>query len=182
MRLSDWQASPQGQKVMTDKVASAYGPALAVIGAEPDPVAHIVWGEEPDRRYVILAAADAGLVIVNVRVNVPQEGPRASAKLVRWSRVQVGEVSVEAHHGRRHVTSQIESVVLQGTDEEADEIGAFVAHVLGRIDGRVVSPATGPSRAAEPGGDASADADVESNARSISSLVPIELPATTDPV
>lgn len=181
MRLSDWQASPRGQKVMTDKVASAYDPALAVIGAEPDPVAHIVWGEEPDRRYLILAATDAGLVIVNVRVNVPQEGPRASAKLVRWSRVQVGEVSVEAHHGRRHVTSQIESVVLQGTDEEADEIGAFVAHVLGRIDGRVVSLATGPSRAAEPGGDASADADVESNARSISSLVPIELPATTDP-
>lgn len=180
MRLSDWQASPRGQKVMTDKVASAYGPALAVIGAEPDPVAHIVWGDDPDRRYVILAAADAGLVIVNVRVNVPQEGPRASAKLVRWSRVQVGEVSVEAHHGTRHVTSQIESVVLQGTDEEADEIGAFVAHVLGRIDGRVVSPATW--RVAVPDDQASGDAEVDSNARSVSSLVPIELPASTDPV
>ena len=37
MRLSDWQASPQGQKVMTEKVASAYGPAMAVIGAEAGP-------------------------------------------------------------------------------------------------------------------------------------------------
>lgn len=180
MRLSDWQASPRGRKVMTDKVASAYGPALAVIGAEPDPVAHVVWGDDPDRLYVMLAAADAGLVIVNVRVNVPQEGPRAAAKLVRWGRVQVGELSVEAHHGRRHVTSQIEGVVLQGTDEEADEIGAFVAHVLGRIDGRMVSPAHEPRRPAT-GGQASADAEAESNARSVSSLVPIELPASTDP-
>ncbi|HVQ22652.1 MAG TPA: hypothetical protein VMT36_05220 [Candidatus Saccharimonadia bacterium] len=167
---------------MTDKVASAYVPALTVIGAEADPVAHVVWGDDPDRRYVILAAADAGLVIVNVRVNVPQEGPRAAAKLVRWSRVQVGEVSVEAHHGRRHVTSQIESVVLQGTDEEADEIGGFVAHVLGRIDGRVVSPGHEPGSAATRGQDPSADDDVESNTRSVSSLVPIQLPASTDPV
>ena len=182
MRLSDWQASPRGQKAMTDKVASAYGPALAVIGAEPDPVAHVVWGDDPDRRYVILAAADSGLVIVNVRVNVPQEGPRAAAKLVRWSRVQVGEVSVEAHHGRRHVTSQIESIVLQGTDEEADVIGAFVAHVLGRIDGRVVSPTHEPSSAPIPTGEASAVGESGSNARSVSSLVPIELPASTDPV
>lgn len=182
MRLSDWQASPRGQNVMTDKVASAYGPALAVIGAEPDPVAYVVWGDDPDRRYVILAAVDAGLAIVNVRVNVPQEGPRAAAKLVRWSRVQVGELSVEAHHGRRHVTSQIESVVLQGTDEEADEIGAFVAHVLARIDGRFVSPVHEPWRATDPRGEPSVEGEVESNARSVSSLVPIELPASTDPV
>ena len=178
MRLSDWQASPRGQKVMTDKVASAYGPALAVIGAEPDPVAHIVWGDDPGR-YVILAAADAGLVMVSVRVNVPQEGPRAAAKLVRWSRVTVGEVSVEAHHGRRHVTSQIENVVLQGTDEEADEIGGFLAHVLGRIDGRLVSPIHDAWSAATRAGEAAADGDPESNARSVS-LVPIELPASTD--
>ncbi|HEY8199461.1 MAG TPA: hypothetical protein VIF44_06780 [Candidatus Limnocylindrales bacterium] len=181
MRLSDWEASPHGLKVMTDKVASAYGPALAVSGAETDPVAHVVWGDDPDRRYVILAAADAGLVIVNVRVNVPQEGPRAAAKLVRWSRVQVGELSVEAHHGRRHVTSQIESVVLQGTDEEADEIGAFVAHVLGRIDGRLVSSDHEARRAANAASEPAADGEVDSNTRSVSSLVPIELPASTDP-
>ncbi len=180
MRLSDWQASPQGQKVMTEKVGSAYGPALAVLGAEPDPEAHIVWGDDPDRSYVILVVADPGLIIVNVRVNVPQEGPRAAAKLVRWGRVQVGELSVEAHHGRRHVTSQVESIVLQGSDEEADEIGGFVGHMLARIDGRAVPRANlvhRPRRRLKP----RPTGKSESNKRSVSTLVPIELPASTDP-
>ena len=180
MRLSDWQASPQGQKVMTEKVGSAYGPALAVLGAEPDPEAHIVWGDDPDRSYVILVVADPGLIIVNVRVNVPQEGPRAAAKLVRWGRVQVGELSVEAHHGRRHVTSQVESIVLQGSDEEADEIGGFVGHMLARIDGRAV-PQGKPRASSKAPPKASADRQEESNKRSVSTLVPIELPASTDP-
>ena len=180
MRLSDWQASPQGQKVMTDKVGSAYGPALAVLGAEPDPEAHIVWGDDPDRSYVILVVADPGLIIVNVRVNVPQEGPRAAAKLVRWGRVQVGELSVEAHHGRRHVTSQVESIVLQGSDEEADEIGGFVGHMLARIDGRAV-PQGKPRASSKAPPKAPAERVEESNKRSVSTLVPIELPASTDP-
>jgi hypothetical protein len=182
MRLSDWQASPHGQKAMTDKVAAAYRPAMAVLGTEPDPVAHVVWGDDPGVRYVILAAGEAGLVVVNVRVNVPQEGPRAAAKLVRWSRVQVGELSVEAHHGHRYVTSQVENHVLQGADEDADAIGIFVAHVLARIDGRVVLASGAASGArAEPVGEAEADPLDESNKRSVSSLVPIELPASTDP-
>jgi hypothetical protein len=176
MRLSDWEASTRGQKVMTDKVGSAYGPALAVLGTGPDPEAHVVWGDDPDRNYTILAVADAGLAIVNVRVNVPQEGPRAAAKLVRWSRVQVGELSVEAHHGRRHVTSQVEGIVLQGSDEEADEIGGFVAQLMARIDGRAV--AQGKARASSKA--PAADRPAESNKRSVS-LVPIELPASTDP-
>lgn len=182
MRLSDWQASPRGQKVMTEKVAAAYLPAMAVLGTEPDPVAHVAWGDDPDVRYVILAVGEAGLVVVNVRVNVPQEGPRAAAKLVRWSRVQVGELSVEAHHGHRHVTSQVENHVLQGTDEEADAIGAFVAHLLARIDGRVLPSFGGSSAvAAEQAGEPDDDAAGESNRRSVSSLGPIALPASTDP-
>ena len=39
-------------------------------------------------RYMILVPTPAGLLQVHVRVNVPQEGPRASGKLVRWNRVQ----------------------------------------------------------------------------------------------
>ncbi len=179
MRLSDWRSSPQGEKVMTEKVASAYGPAMAVLGAEADPVAHVVWGDDPDRRYLVLVASQAGLIVVHVRVNVPQEGPRASAKLVRWSRVQVGELSVEAHHGHRHVTSQIENTVLQGTDDDADQIGSFVAHVLARIDGRAPDEAgTGSPRA---GRRKKAEPEPISNRRSVSIGKPIELPATTDP-
>ena len=184
MRLSDWQASPWGQKVMTEKVASAFAPALAVLGAEPDPEAHVVWGDDHEIRYVILALADAGLIVVNVRVNVPQEGPRAAAKLVRWSRLQVGELSVEAHHGHRHLTSQVEGIVLQGSDEDADEIGAFIGRLLAGIDGRLVvsgAPAPGPA-APLAGSPSERRGSRESNKRSVSTLAPIELPATTDPV
>ena len=181
MRLSDWRASPQGEKVMTDKVASAYGPAMAVLGTPDDPVAHVVWGDDPSQRYVILAVSDAGLVVVHVRVNVPQEGPRASARLVRWSRVQVGELSVEAHHGHRHVTSLIENLVLQGTDEDADEIGAFIAHVVAYIDGRPpVSSTKGTAVAAAASPDDEASSD-EPNIRSVRVRGPIALPASTDP-
>jgi len=178
MRLSDWRSSPQGEKVMTDKVASAYGPAMAVLGVDVDPVAHIVWGDDPDHRYLMLVASQAGLIVVHVRVNVPQEGPRASAKLVRWSRVQVGELSVEAHHGHRHVTSQIENTVLQGTDDEADQIGGFVGHVLACIDGR--APADADARSAAGRRQPKGDPAPLSNRRSVSTGKPIELPATTD--
>lgn len=137
MRLSDWRATARGTKVMTDKVAAAYRPALAVLGSPIDPEAFVAWGDDPDARYTILAASNAGLIIVNVRVNVPQEGPRASAKLLRWGRVQVGELAVEAHHDHRYLTTQMEGYILQGVDEAADQIGAWVAHVLARIDGRL---------------------------------------------
>lgn len=138
MRLSDWRATERGQAVMTAKVAAAFAPALGVLGAPPDPVAFVAWGDDPNARYTIMAATDAGLIVVNVRVNVPQEGPRAAARLIRWGRVQVGELSVEAHHGHRYLTTQIEGYVLQGVDAAADQIGTWVAHLLACIDGRVV--------------------------------------------
>ncbi|HEY8167377.1 MAG TPA: hypothetical protein VIF84_01565 [Candidatus Limnocylindrales bacterium] len=181
MRLSDWQATPRGQQVMTEKVRAAYGPAMAVLGAPADPISHLVWGDDAEHRYLIFAVADAGLVIVNVRVNVPQEGPRASAKLVRWGRLTVGELSVEAHHGHRHVTSQIEGVVLQGSDDDADEIGAFVAEVLARIDGRTTSLAAAAEGGSRRSGRRSSAKAPDPNARSVSSMVPIELPAPTEP-
>jgi len=144
MRLSDWRATAPGHRVMTAKVAAAYEPALAVLGAPVDPVAFVAWGDDPDTRYTILAASDGGLVIVNVRVNVPQEGPRAAGKLIRWSRVQIGELAVEAHHGHRYLTAQVEGYILQGVDDSADQIGAWVAHVFARIDERVSDGAAAP--------------------------------------
>lgn len=172
MRLSDWRATERGERVMSDKVAAAFTPALAALGAEPDPIAHVVWGDDPDVRYAILAVADAGLLVVHVRVNVPQEGPRASGKLVRWSRVQVGELAVEAYRGHRHLTTQVEGIVMQATDEEADQIGGFVAHLMARIDGRI--PVSTPS------GSAGRGVGAKQNARSVSSTAPIALPAATD--
>jgi len=139
MRLSEWQKSTQGAKVMTAKVAAAYEPALRGVGAIRDPVAYVVWGDDPGVRYTIMAATDAGLGVCNVRVNVPQEGPRATAKLIRWNRVTIGDLNVEAHHGHRYVMVQVEGAVLQGVDDAADGITTWIAHLFARIDGRVPS-------------------------------------------
>ncbi len=136
MHLSDWQQTAQGQKVMTAKVAGAYEPALRGVGATLDPVAYVLWGDDPAVRYMIFAATDAGLAVCHVRVNVPQEGPRATARLIRWQRVAIGDLSVEAHHGHRYVSSQVEGTVLRGVDDEADQITQWIAHLFARIDGR----------------------------------------------
>ena len=137
MRLSQWRRSERGQKVMGGKVADALEPVLAGLGAPGDPEAYVLWSEDWQTRYMVMAAADAGLAIVHVRVNVPQEGPRASGKLVRWSRVQLNDLTAEAHHEHRYVTIQIEGSVLQGVDAEAEAISDWASHVFARIDGRV---------------------------------------------
>jgi hypothetical protein len=166
MRLSDWQVTLRGQKLMTGKVALAFGPALALLGAGLESDAYVAWGDDPDVHYSILVVGDAGLIIVVVRVNVPQEGPRASAKVIRWGRVSIGELSVDVTRGHRQATAQIESYILKGVDDDADLIGAFLGHVLTRIDGRVPPPAPRIKPLA-----------VKQNVRSDSALMPIELPA-----
>jgi hypothetical protein len=157
MRLSDWRRTDRGQKLLTGKVAAALEPALAGLGALGDPEAYIVWGDDPQTRYTVMAAADAGLAMVHVRVNVPQEGPRAAGKLIRWHRVTVNDLTAEAHHDHRYVTIQIEQSILQGVDAEADAISDWATHVFARIDGRVSadSAATGDGAGDESGSDGS---------------------------
>jgi len=111
-------------------------PVLKVLGTEPDPHAWIVWGDDPSARYVIMALAPAGLAICHVRVNVPGEGSRASGKLVRWGRVQVGELDVEMGGGHRLLSVQLETQVIRGVDADADLIAGFIHAVFAGIDGR----------------------------------------------
>jgi hypothetical protein len=121
---------------MAEKVLAPAVEALALLGAGRDPGCWIAWGEDPAARYAILAPAPAGLAIVNVRVNVPGEGPRAGGKVTRWSRVQVGELSVEVQGGHRLITFQVESHLLHAADDEADEVASFAATIFAAIDGR----------------------------------------------
>lgn len=137
MRLSDWQARAPHPDSMTPKVLAVVEPLLAAMGAGQDPPCWVVWGEDPGARYVLLALTPAGLLQVNVRVNVPQEGPRASGKLVRWNRVQVGELAMEVAGGHRLLSLQAEGQVLRGSDDEADAIAAFALAMVAAIDGRV---------------------------------------------
>ncbi len=136
MRLSEWQSRAPHRDSMTAKVMASATDALALLGAGRDPDCWIVWGDDPAARYTILAPALAGLVIVNVRVNVPGEGPRSAGKISRWHRVQVGELSVEIQGGHRLITFQVESQLLHGANEEADAIATFVDTIFAAIDGR----------------------------------------------
>lgn len=148
MRLSDWAARAPHKDAMAPKVVAVVTPALTAMGAEADPSCWVVWGDDPAVRYTILAPTPAGLVQVHVRVNVPQEGPRASGKLVRWNRVQVGELAVEMASGHRLLTFQVESNVLRGSDADADAIAWFALELFAAIDGRPAPERSAASPAA----------------------------------
>ncbi len=136
MRLSEWRGRTPHRDSMSSKVVAVIEPMLASMGAGPDPSCWVVWGDDPAARYAILVPTDAGLLQVHVRVLVPQEGPRASGKLVRWNRVQLGELAMEIAGGHRLISFQVESHVLRGSDEDADAIAAFGLMLFAAIDGR----------------------------------------------
>jgi hypothetical protein len=140
MRLSDWRTRAPHEDALTPKVMAVIDPVLASLGAEPDPSAWIVWGEDPGVRYVMLVPTDAGLLQVLVRVNVPGEGPRASAKVIRWARLQVGELGLEMVSGHRLLGFQVESHILRGSDDEGDAMASFALEIFARIDGRPFTP------------------------------------------
>jgi hypothetical protein len=137
---------------MSAKVLAVFEPVLAALGCGRNPICWVVWGDEPATRYVILVPTLPGLVSCHVRVNLPQEGPRASAKLGRWNRVQLGELAIETQGSHRLISFQVESHVLRGIDAEADAIAAFALVLLGAVDGRLpLEPATAPGGRASGG-------------------------------
>jgi hypothetical protein len=136
MRLSEWEARAPHPDAVAAKVVAPAIDALVLLGGGRDPECWIVWGDDPSARYTILAPAIAGLVMVNVRVNVPGEGPRAAGKIVRWHRVQIGELSVEVQGGHRLISFQVETHPLHGVDGDADMVAAFADGIFAAIDGR----------------------------------------------
>jgi hypothetical protein len=147
MRLSEWRASAPSKDAGSAKVARLVDPVLAALGAEGDPSGWVVWGEEPGVRYTILVPTAAGLVTCFVRVNVPGEGARASAKLVRWNRVEVGELAIETSTGHRLLSFQVEGHVLKGADAMADRVAAFALDLFAAIDSRPrVAPPAAPRK------------------------------------
>jgi hypothetical protein len=101
-------------------------------------------------RYTILAPTPSGLLVIHVRVNVPQEGPRVGGKLVRWNRVQIGELAIEMASGHRLLSFQVESQVLRGSDDDADAIAAFALELFAAIDGRPYTPPSTKGRKGSP--------------------------------
>jgi hypothetical protein len=147
MRLSEWGAIAPIPAAAGPNVLAVAEATLATLGATPDPDCWVAWGEDPGVRWILLAATPAGLITVHVRVIVPQEGPRAAGKLVRWPRVQLGDVQVEVQGVHRIISATVEGVVLRGVDADADAVGAFLQGVFAAIDGRP-SPAPSPVKRA----------------------------------
>jgi hypothetical protein len=136
MRLSEWRAGAPHRDAAGTKVSAVVDPILEALGSGPDPHAWVVWGEDASNRYTILVPTDSGLIVAFVRPFVPGEGPRASAKLVRWGKVAVGELGVEAQAGHRLLSFQVEQQVLRGVDADADRVAAFALRVIAAVDGR----------------------------------------------
>lgn len=143
MRWSGWRAKAPFKDSISPKVLATVDAALAGLGADADPECWVVWGDDPMSRYMLLVPTASGLVLVNVRVSVPGEGPRAGGKVVRWSRVQLGELAVEIQGGHRLVTFQVEAQVLNGADAAADAIAVFAQTLFAAVDGR---PAPVPAK------------------------------------
>jgi hypothetical protein len=138
MLLSDWRALERHAGALTPKVVAAMEPVLAGLGTGADPDCWIIWGDDPSR-FTVLVPTPPGLVSVHVRVTVPQEGPRAGGKLVRWNHVQVGDYSVETQAGHRLLSFQLEGQLLRAVDLEVDGLAAFVLSLLAIMDGRASS-------------------------------------------
>jgi hypothetical protein len=136
VQLSDWRGRSPHKDSLGPKVLAVIAPVLTTLGSDPDPECWIVWGDDPTTRYLVLVPTAAGILEVHVRVNVPGEGPRAGGKVVRWSRVQLGELAVEIVGGHRLVTFQVEGQVLRGSDEDADAVAAFALQLFAAVDGR----------------------------------------------
>jgi hypothetical protein len=154
MRLGEWRAKAPNKDATAPKVLAVVEQALTALGADADPECWVVWGDDPRVRYLLLAPTPSGLVQVNVRVAVPGEGPRASGKVVRWSRLQLGELAVEIQGGHRLVTFQVENIVVNGADAAADAISVFAEALFAAADGRTAktsSPAKGRARTAAKG-------------------------------
>lgn len=148
MRLSQWKAVAPTREAMSAKVLGVLQPVVTSLGVGPDPECWVVWGDEPSSRYVVLAPGSAGLVVCHVRVSVPGEGPRAAAKVIRWPRVQLGELATETQQGHRLTSFQVDGQVLRGVDAEADRVAAFAIELFAAADGRPAPATTArPARA-----------------------------------
>ena len=135
MRLSEWRTQARVKDALGPRVLAVIVPVLGVLGVEADPQAWVHWGDDPGSKFTIFVPIASGLVVVSVRT-MGASGPRATAKMVRWSRLQLGELSVETEGLHRMISCQLESTVLRGADDAADAVGRFALVVFAAVEGR----------------------------------------------
>ncbi|MGH2465445.1 MAG: hypothetical protein ACRDGI_08290 [Candidatus Limnocylindrales bacterium] len=148
MRLSGWRTKAPGRDGINQKALDAVGAILGALGADVDPHCWVTWGDETGSRWSLMAPCPAGLAVVNVRAGGPGEGSRASGRLIRWSKVQLGELAAESERGHRLVMFQVEGQPIRGTDDEADLVAAFAGLALAGVEGRPLPDLDGGARRA----------------------------------
>jgi len=163
MRLSGWRTKATGRDGINQKAFDAVGSILASLGAEADPHCWVTWADETGSRWSLMAPCPAGLAVLNVRPGGPGEGSRASGRLIRWGKVQVGELAAESERGHRLVMFQIEGQPIRGTDDEADGVAAFAGLALAGLEGRPLPDLDGAARRA-PGPKAASPAKAPAKA------------------
>jgi hypothetical protein len=146
MRLNGWRSKAPGKDGLNPKVLDSVGSILASLGADADPHCWISWGDETGSRWTLMAPCAAGLATVNVRAGGVGEGSRASGRLIRWTKVQVGELAAETERGHRLVMFQVEGQPIRGTDRDADDVAAFAGLTLAGLEGRPLPNLDPPGR------------------------------------
>jgi hypothetical protein len=136
MRLNDWRRIAPDPTCLGEDMLAALGRLLPGMGSEADPECWVVWGEDPERRYSVLVPTAVGVLVVAVRVGAGADGPRVTGKLARWSKLSLGEISLEVTGERRIIAVQVEGMVLKGVDEEADRICEFCLALAAGVEGR----------------------------------------------
>ena len=139
MRLSEWRKQAPIPECVSKPVIAMIEGVLGDLGVAPNVDCWVLWGDDPGMRYSILAPSLAGMASVAVRPVGGHDGPRATGKLTRWSKLTVSELSVDAAGGHRIVALQVESFVLKGMDDEADRICNFVRSLVAGIENRTVA-------------------------------------------
>ena len=130
-------------------MVAAIDAVLQTMGGSPEMDCWTAWGDDSQYKWTLLMPTPPGMLVLAVRPG--GEDARIVGKLVRWSRIQVGEFSVDQQGGHRVIGITIEGVVLRGADEEADRIGAFLQDIYAAVDGRssvpiVAAPAPAAAR------------------------------------
>ena len=55
MLLSEWRKTAPNRECMSNSVLDVLKPVLADLGADGDPSCWVIWGEDPEYRYSIMA-------------------------------------------------------------------------------------------------------------------------------
>ena len=140
---------PRSRRRLRSRSSRSWSQAVDALGGDRDP--GVLGGL--GRRSVTCATwsgADAAAACSRSTFGStsPAKVRAPAARLVRWRRIQLGELAVEIQGGHRLLTFQVEALGPHGADAEGDRIGAFAQSLFAAVDGRPVAAGAARKRRA----------------------------------